>query len=90
MSVLEALSLAEGLDKLAKAKSARILRPGPAGAARIEIPVDVGRILNGNAHDIALGADDILFIPDSKARSASLRALEAAVQITTGLVIWRL
>ncbi|HVW08123.1 MAG TPA: polysaccharide biosynthesis/export family protein [Bryobacteraceae bacterium] len=90
MSVLQALSLAEGLDKLAKAGSARILRPGAAGAPRVEIPVDVGRILDGEARDISLDPDDILFVPDSKARSASLRALEAAVQMTTGLVIWRL
>jgi polysaccharide export outer membrane protein len=90
MSLLQALSLAEGLDRLAKAKSARILRPGVTGAPRMEIPVDVGKILDGSARDITLSPNDILFVPDSKARSASLRALEAAVQITTGLVIWRL
>ncbi|HVV46512.1 MAG TPA: polysaccharide biosynthesis/export family protein, partial [Bryobacteraceae bacterium] len=90
MSLLQALSLAEGLDKLAKAGSARILRPGPAGEARVEIRVDVKRILEGSARDITLNANDILFIPDSKARTASLRALDAAVQMTTGLVIWRL
>lgn len=90
MSLLQALSLAEGLDKVANAGSARILRPGADGSPRVEIPVDVRRILKGDARDIPLEANDILFVPDSKARSASIRALEAAVQITTGLVIWRL
>lgn len=91
MSVLQALSLAEGLDnKTANAGSARILRPGAAGEPRVEISVDVAKILSGSANDVALGANDILFVPDSKTKSASLRALEAAVQITTGLVIWRL
>jgi polysaccharide export outer membrane protein len=90
MSVLQALSLAEGLDKLANAGSARILRPGPAGAPRVEIRVNVKRILDGSAGDIPLDPNDILFVPDSKARSASLRVLDAAVQMTTGLVIWRL
>lgn len=90
MSLLQALSLAEGLDKLANPGSARILRPGAEGAPRVEIRVDVKRILNGSASDITLGANDILFVPDSKARSASLRVLDVAVQMTTGLVIWRL
>lgn len=90
MSVLQALSLAEGLDKLANAGSARILRPGAVGAPRVEIRVDVKRILQGIASDITLDPNDILFVPDSKSRSASLRVLDAAVQMTTGLVIWRL
>src|SRR6185503_14123883 len=90
MSVLQALSLAEGLDKLAKADSARILRPGAVGAPRVEIRVDVKRILEGNARDITLDPNDILFVPDSKARSASMRALEAAVQMATGVAVWRL
>jgi polysaccharide export outer membrane protein len=90
MSVIQALSLAEGLDKVAKAGAARILRPGGAGAARVEIPVDIGRILSGDARDITMSANDILFVPDSRAKSASMRALEAAIQMTTGLVIWRL
>jgi polysaccharide export outer membrane protein len=90
MSLLQALSLAEGLDKLASARSARILRPGAVGAPRVEIRVDVKRILEGSASDVTLDPNDILFIPDNKARSASMRALDAAVQMTTGLVIWRL
>ena len=90
MSLLKALSLAEGLDKLANAGSARILRPGAVGAPRVEIRVDVKRILEGNASDVTLDANDILFVPDSKTRNASLRALEAAVQMATGVAIWRL
>ncbi len=90
MSVLQALSLAEGLDKLAKAESARIVRPGAVGAPRVEIRVDVKRILQGSARDITLDPNDILFVPDSKARNASLRALEAAVQMATGVAVWRL
>lgn len=90
MSVLQALSLAEGLDKVAKAGGARILRPSPGNNARVEIPVDVAKILNGSARDVTLNPDDILFVPDSQARSASVRALEAAVQMAVGVAIWRL
>lgn len=90
VSVLQALSMAEGTEKTAAQKSARILRMSDAGKVRTEIPVDLHAILNGAAPDVGLAANDILLVPESKARSASLRALEAAVQLGTGFAIWRL
>lgn len=89
MSVLQALSLAEGLDRVAAAKGARILRQDDAGGKRSEIPINVRSILEGRAQDVALHANDILFVPDSAAKGATMRALEAAVQMGTGVVIWR-
>ncbi len=89
ISVLQALSLAEGLDRLAAPKNARILRQTEPGGERSEIPVDLHRILQGAAADVTLHANDILFIPTSMAKSASMRVLEAAIQTATGVVIWR-
>jgi polysaccharide export outer membrane protein len=89
MSALQALSLAEGLDTVAAAKSARILRPGDTTIARAEIPIDVNRLLDGSAQDVILNANDILFVPTSKAKNATMRALEAVVQIGTGMAIYR-
>jgi polysaccharide export outer membrane protein len=89
MSVLQALSLAEGLEPTAAAKNARILRPTPGGGPRTEVAVDLRRIMEGQSGDVPLNSDDILFVPSSKAKSASLRALEAALQIGTGIAIWR-
>lgn len=89
ISVLQALSMAEGLDKVSSAKNAKVLRPQPGGAARTEIPVDLTKILTGKARDVHLQADDILFVPTSATKGAAMRGVEAAVQITTGLVIWR-
>ena len=88
ISVLQAVSLAEGLDKVAGAKHARILRQSAPGAERREIPVDVQRILDGRGEDVSLEANDILFIPTNVAKSASLRAIEAIIQTGTGLAIW--
>ncbi len=34
-------------------------------------------------------ANDILFIPNSAAKSATLRGVEAAIQVATGVVVWR-
>jgi polysaccharide export outer membrane protein len=88
ISVLQAVSLAEGLDKVAGAKHARILRQSAPGAERSEIPVNVEQILDGRAKDVSLQANDILFIPNSVAKSASLRAVEAIIQTGTGIAIW--
>ena len=88
ISVLQAVSLAEGLDRVAAAKNARILRQASPGAERTEMRVNVQEILDGRAKDVALQANDILFIPTSVAKSASLRAIEAAVQAGTGVAVW--
>ena len=46
-------------------------------------------ILRGRAPDSPLEPNDILFIPDSRAKSALSRSAEAAIQMGTGIVIWR-
>lgn len=89
MSVLQALALSEGLMPTAGRKNARILRPLADGAGKQEIPVDIASILSGKTADMGLRPDDVLFVPNSAPRSAAMRAVEAAVQIGTGVVIWR-
>jgi polysaccharide export outer membrane protein len=88
ISVLQAVSLAEGLDKIASAKGARILRQASPGAERTEVAVNVEKILDGRAQDVSLQANDILFIPNSLAKSTSARILDAAIQAGTGIAIW--
>jgi polysaccharide export outer membrane protein len=89
ISVLQAVSMAEGLDKVASAKKAKILRQSTTGGERTEVAVDVEKILAGKAKDVSLQANDILFVPNSMAKSASMRALEAAIQTGTGMAIWK-
>jgi polysaccharide export outer membrane protein len=89
ISVLQALSLAEGLSGPADARHSRILRLKRDADQREELPVDVKAVLTGKKPDVALQADDILFIPGSTGKKAALRALEAAIQTGTGLAIWR-
>lgn len=88
MSLLEALSLAGGVNRTASPSHARILR-AKSGSQREEIPVDLKKIFEGKGKDFELRAQDILFVPSSESKRASLRALEAAIQVGTGLVIWR-
>lgn len=89
ISVLEALSLAEGLNATADTRHAKILRLRREADQREELAVDVKSLLSGKKQDVSLQAEDILFIPGSTGKKAALRAVEAVVQAGTGMAIWR-
>jgi polysaccharide biosynthesis/export protein len=90
ISVLQALSLAEGLNPGADPRHAKILRLKPDADQREELKVDVKDALNGKKPDFPLQGEDILFIPGSTGKKAALRGLEAAIQTGTSLAIWRM
>jgi polysaccharide export outer membrane protein len=88
ISVLRALSLAEGPDHTASTRNARILRPAADGRPEQNIPVDVSKMLEGKAPDVPMRANDVLYIPNNAPKSIALRSAEAALQIGTGLAIY--
>lgn len=88
LSVLEALAMAEGMDKVAAASKARILRSVPGQTERMEFPIDLKQVLEGKVQDARLQANDILFVPSSKMKAISYKAAEAAIQIGTGVAIY--
>jgi polysaccharide export outer membrane protein len=89
ISVLQVLSLAEGLTRTASLSGARVLRNNPNTGQREEIPVNLRSIFDGKTPDLALVPEDILFVPNSMAKSSAMRAVEAAIQMGTGVVIWK-
>jgi polysaccharide export outer membrane protein len=89
ISVLQALALAEGLTRTAAKSQSRIIRSDEQSGVRSEIPLNLGKILEGKAADPLLRPNDILFVPNSAGRLALYRGMEAALSITTGLIIWR-
>ncbi len=89
LSVLQALSLAEGLDRMAAAKGAQILRVLPDAGSRVKIPVNLKDVLAGRSNDVPLRPGDVLFVPYSATKSAVARTAETALQITTGIMIYR-
>jgi polysaccharide biosynthesis/export protein len=89
MSVLQALSLAEGSQHTADTRHAKILRLEPGQEQRTEIAVNLKKILDGTSNDVPLQAGDILFVPGSTAKKAGVRTLEAMIQVGTGIAIWR-
>jgi len=89
MSVLQALSLAEGLQRTADSRHAKVLRLQAGQDQRTEIAVDVKKILEGKSEDVPLRGGDILFIPDSTAKRVGMRTADAIVQAAIGAAIWR-
>jgi polysaccharide biosynthesis/export protein len=90
ITVLKAVALAEDLKFTAIRSKAVIIRKDdslPEG--RIEIPVDLKRVLARQAPDPSMHPSDILFVPDSPGKKAMSRLAEAAVQATVGIIIWR-
>ena len=89
ISILQALSLAQGLDHNSAAGKSKIIRPAPGGDGKPhEIPVNITKILAGTNPDVPLFANDVLFVPNSLAKSTARRSAEAILEVATGIVIY--
>jgi polysaccharide biosynthesis/export protein len=88
VSVLQAIAMADGVAPTASTKNARIYRP-VVGSNRVEIAVNLRDILAGKSIDVPLQPDDILFIPNSYAKSTLRRTLETTLSTLTSMVIYR-
>ncbi len=86
ITALQAMSLAEGSKPTASLQRAQIIRG--EGFERTEIALSVKDVIKGKAPDPILLPNDILYIPDSRLKSASTKGAEAIVQMAVGLVVW--
>jgi polysaccharide biosynthesis/export protein len=86
-TVLNIVALSEDLKRTAKASHSVLLRRKPGTGDVEEIPVDVPKILARQVPDVPVHANDVLFVPDSAAKRAFSRGLEAAIQIASGVVL---
>lgn len=89
VTVLKALALARGLTTFAKANAAVIMRVNPQTGQRDTIPVEIKKIEDRKADDVAMKSNDILYVPDSAGKKALARGTEAALGIGTGLAVYR-
>jgi len=87
MTVLQAISLAQGTNRTAALNDVRVIRRN--GDQRQEIPVPLKRILQAKVADVNVQPDDIIFVPTSRGRAAATRTLEAILQTASGLAIYR-
>ncbi len=85
--MLQAVALAEGLDPQAAPKHAQVLRRNKA--IEQQIAVNLTKVLAGKEEDIYLQPNDILYIPNNTMKMISTRTIEAAVQIGTGIAVFR-
>ena len=86
MTVLQAIAMAEGTNPTAKLNNAKLIRKTPNGPQ--EMPLALKDMLASKAPDIRLQAEDIIFVPNSAAKTAGRRTLEAIIQTATGLAIY--
>jgi polysaccharide export outer membrane protein len=82
LTVLRALALGEGLEPTAARSNAIVLRTNARGE-RVEIPVDLDRVLNGQTPDIPLLAQDVLFVPTSGGKVAARATLDFIARVIT-------
>ena len=90
ISVLQALALAGDTKITAIKNQTVIIRKDPeAPDGHKQIPVELKKVLGGKVPDPVMQAEDILFIPDSTGKRVLTRSLEAVLQTTAGIAVYR-
>ena len=90
VTVLQALAMAEGLNRIAAGDRTVIVRQGPDGQPRQEIPFNVAKLMDGKIGDTQLQPNDILFIPESGTKKSLGRIATVAVSGAQGAAFYGL
>jgi polysaccharide biosynthesis/export protein len=73
----QAIALAKGMKPTAASSRVIIFRQDPGAGKKQEITVDAGKIMNGKEEDVAINANDIVIIPNSRSKAVSGALLSA-------------
>lgn len=65
----QAITLAQGMTFSAKSAKGVIYREDPVSGSRQEIKVDISAVMGGKNEDIPVRANDVIIIPNSRAKS---------------------
>ena len=87
LSTAQALALAGGANKTAALSKTRLIRKVAGGHE--EYQLDLKKLLESQQADMKLDDGDILWVPSSNLKTFGYRGIEAAIAITTGLIIYR-
>jgi polysaccharide biosynthesis/export protein len=87
LSLLQALSLAGGPNRTASFRGAKLIRQTSNGRLQ-DTPVELDKLLAGKREDEQLQANDVLFVPNSFAKSTAKRTLESIFQVATGVAVY--
>lgn len=86
LTVLQAIALAQGMNRTASLNHAKLIRKTDAG--REELPVPLKKLLANKGPDLMLSDGDILFVPGSGPKNA-LRDVESVLPAAAGAAIYR-
>jgi polysaccharide biosynthesis/export protein len=86
LTVLQAIALAAGVNKTASLSHAKIIHKDPSGYK--EADIHLAQLLQGKAPDRELAPEDIVFVPNSKLKSAAAASYTSAVSAATTAVIY--
>jgi polysaccharide biosynthesis/export protein len=88
VTVLQAISLAQGFNNVAATDRGLIIRNSTSSKMRQEIPVDIKDMQLGRVPDMSMTPDDILYIPNSGMKQ-SLKVLgDVAMSVANGVAIY--
>jgi polysaccharide export outer membrane protein len=85
VTVLQALALAQGMNKTAK-YDAKLIRNSPSGRTESDLPLK--RILANQVTDPKLQDGDILFVPVSGSKQWADKSVTSILQMAVGVVIY--
>lgn len=86
LTVLQALSLAQGANQTASLGKSELIRKAESG--RLVYNLDLKRILKGDASDLLLADGDILYVPVSYKKVYTLRGIEAMIGVGAQTAIY--
>jgi len=91
LTLLQALSMAGGVNARAVQRATRLVRTDVAGR-RTVARLDLGGMLRGTVPDPVLRPNDLVYVPSAAGRTALLRGMETALAagttIVTGLIVF--
>jgi polysaccharide export outer membrane protein len=88
MTVLQAVAMAQGANPTAALDRAKLIRNAGQGSQPEEVSISLKKILAAKEPDINLQPNDIVFVPNSAAKSAGRKTLDAIVQTATGMAVY--
>ena len=87
MSILQAVAMASGTNRTASMNHARLIRKTANGYT--EVNIQLKPILEGKSNDVALQAEDILYVPTNLVKTAVYRTTPAIMADASSAAIYR-
>jgi polysaccharide biosynthesis/export protein len=87
LTLLQAIALAQGVNKTASLSHSKVIHKDPSGAYTTA-DIHLALLLHGQEPDIELKPEDIVFIANSKLKSAAVGGWTTAVQAASAAAIY--